>query len=112
MFKFLVGFSFISAALLASDLSLKNTDELLNMRGTLATQQERNALHNELKIRKHTMTQEQKKSLMKDPPMQDKVVAWDKIVVAVAEEGNNASKSCIIKRKGELWKKSKNFLSL
>ena len=67
MFKFLVGLSLVSATLVASNFSLKSTDELLNMRGTLTTQQERKALHNELRVRERTMTQEQKKIFNKRP---------------------------------------------
>ena len=67
MFKFLVGISLVSATLLASNLSMKSTDELLNMRGTLTTQQERTALHNELRVRERTMTQEQKRTFSKRP---------------------------------------------
>ncbi len=58
----------LSAVAYGTDLSSKNTDELLGLRGTMATQQERNALHNELKIREKTMTQEQLKSFQTYPP--------------------------------------------
>lgn len=44
-----------------------NTDELLEKRGTMTTQQEREALHNELMSRQSTMTQEQKEKFMKRP---------------------------------------------
>lgn len=43
------------------------TDELLEKRGTLTTQQERDQLHNELMSRQHTMTKEQYEKFMKKP---------------------------------------------
>lgn len=58
----------LGAAVYAADLSSKSTDELLEMRGTMTTQQERNELHNELKIREKTMTQEQLKKFQTYPP--------------------------------------------
>lgn len=44
-----------------------STDELLEKRGTMATQQERDALHNELMNRQSTMNAEQKEKMMKRP---------------------------------------------
>lgn len=43
------------------------TDELLQHRGTLTSQQEREQLHNELMKRQATMTKEQKEKFMKKP---------------------------------------------
>jgi hypothetical protein len=58
----------LGAAAYAADLKSKSTDELLQMRGTMTTQQERNELHNELKIREKKMTQEQLKKFHTYPP--------------------------------------------
>ena len=44
-----------------------STDELLEKRGTMTTQQERKQLHNELMSRQKTMTKEQKEKFMKRP---------------------------------------------
>lgn len=44
------------------------TDELLEKRGTMTQQHEREQLHNELKLREKTMTQEQKRKFDKRPP--------------------------------------------
>lgn len=44
------------------------TDELLEKRGTMTQQQEREQLHNELKFREKTMTQEQKRRFDQRPP--------------------------------------------
>lgn len=43
------------------------TDELLEKRGTMTTQQEREALHNELMSRQQTMTKEQHEKFMNKP---------------------------------------------
>ncbi|ADR33494.1 hypothetical protein Sulku_0828 [Sulfuricurvum kujiense DSM 16994] len=43
------------------------TDELLEKRGTMTTQQEREALHNELMSRQKMMTKEQHDKFMKKP---------------------------------------------
>lgn len=43
------------------------TDELLEKRGTMTNQQEREALHNELMNRQQTMTKEQHDKLMNKP---------------------------------------------
>lgn len=43
------------------------TDELLEKRGTMTNQQEREALHNELMSRQQTMTKEQHDKLMSKP---------------------------------------------
>lgn len=43
------------------------TDELLEKRGTLTNQQEREELHNELMSRQKTMTKEQNEKFMKKP---------------------------------------------
>jgi uncharacterized membrane protein YgcG len=43
------------------------TDELLEKRGTMTNQQEREALHNELMNRQQTMTKEQKEKFMNKP---------------------------------------------
>lgn len=43
------------------------TDELLEKRGTMTTQEEREALHNELMSRQQTMTKEQYEKFMKKP---------------------------------------------
>jgi len=64
----ILGTLLLGAAVYAADLSSKSTDELLNMRGTMTTEQERNELHNELKIREKTMTQEQLKKFNTYPP--------------------------------------------
>lgn len=58
----------LSAAVYAADFSSMSTDELLNMRGTMTTEQERNQLHKELTIREKTMTQEQIKKFKTYPP--------------------------------------------
>ncbi len=58
----------LGAAVYAADFSSKSTDELLNMRGTLTTLQERNELHNELMTRQKTMTKEQLKQFNTYPP--------------------------------------------
>ena len=50
-----------------ADLSKKSTDELLSMRGTMTTAQEREQLHNELQHRYETMTQEQKQRFNSRP---------------------------------------------
>jgi hypothetical protein len=52
----------------AADFSKKSTDELLGMRGTMTTEQERVQLHNELKNREKTMTQEQLQKFQTYPP--------------------------------------------
>ncbi len=44
------------------------TDELLEKRGTMTSQQEREQLHNELMTRQQTMTKEQKEKFNKRPP--------------------------------------------
>lgn len=44
-----------------------NTDELLEKRGTMTTQQEREQLHNELMNRQQKMTKEQKEKFMRRP---------------------------------------------
>jgi len=66
--SFILSALILGAAVYAADLSSKSTDELLKMRGTMTTEQERNQLHNELKIREKTMTQEQLKSFHTYPP--------------------------------------------
>ncbi len=43
------------------------TDELLEKRGTMSTQQEKEQLHNELMNRQQMMTKEQKEKLMNKP---------------------------------------------
>ena len=58
----------LSAAAYAAGLSSKSTDALLNMRGTMTTEQDRNQLHKELQIREKTMTQEQLKKFKTYPP--------------------------------------------
>ncbi len=58
----------LSVAAYAVDFASKSTDELLNMRGTMTTQQERTQLHNELQLRQKTMTQEQLKKFQTYPP--------------------------------------------
>ncbi|MGB5964520.1 MAG: hypothetical protein WBF77_05985 [Sulfurimonadaceae bacterium] len=58
----------LSAAAYAADLSSKSTDELLNMRGTMTTDQDRKQLHNELTIREKTMNQEQLQKFKTYPP--------------------------------------------
>ena len=45
-----------------------NTNELLEKRGTMTNQQEREQLHNELMLREKTMTKEQKEKFNKRPP--------------------------------------------
>ena len=64
----LLGILLLGGLVYAADFSSKSTDELLGMRGTMTTQEERNALHNELKIREKTMTQEQLKKFRTYPP--------------------------------------------
>lgn len=44
-----------------------NTDQLLEKRGTMTNQREREELHNELQSRYQTMTQEQKQKFMNRP---------------------------------------------
>ena len=44
------------------------TDDLLEKRGTMTSQQEREQLHNELMTRQQTMTKEQKEKFNKRPP--------------------------------------------
>lgn len=44
------------------------TDDLLEKRGTMTNQQEREQLHNELMNRQQTMTKEQKEKFNKRPP--------------------------------------------
>lgn len=44
-----------------------STNELLEKRGTMTTQQDREQLHNELMSRQKTMTKEQKEKFMKRP---------------------------------------------
>lgn len=44
------------------------TDELLEKRGTMTSQQESDQLHNELTSRQQTMTKEQKEKFNKRPP--------------------------------------------
>lgn len=46
---------------------MMNTDELLEKRGTMATQQDREQLHNELMNRQQMMTQEQHDKFMGKP---------------------------------------------
>ena len=58
----------LSAAAYGAGLSSKSTDELLNMRGTMTTDQDRNQLHNELTIREKTMTKEQMQKFKTYPP--------------------------------------------
>lgn len=58
----------LSVAVYGANLSSKSTDELLNMRGTMTTEQERTQLHNELQIREKTMTQEQLQKFHTYPP--------------------------------------------
>lgn len=50
----------VSVSLFGGEYEKMSTDELLNLRGTPKTQQERNELHKELQNRYQTMTQEQK----------------------------------------------------
>lgn len=59
----------VLAAALAygADFSGKSTDELLGMRGTMKTVEERHQLHNELQHRYETMTQEQKRRFESRP---------------------------------------------
>lgn len=45
-----------------------STDELLEKRGTMTNQQEREHLHNELKMREQLMSKEQKEKFNKRPP--------------------------------------------
>ena len=45
-----------------------NTNELLQMRGTMTQQRDREQLHNELQMRYKTMTQEQKRKFDQHPP--------------------------------------------
>jgi len=66
--SFVLSTLMLGAAVYAADLTSKSTDELLKMRGTMTTEQERTQLHNELKIREKTMTQEQLKSFHTYPP--------------------------------------------
>lgn len=50
-----------------ADLSHKSTDELLDMRGSMNTMEERQQLHNELQHRYETMTQEQRERFESRP---------------------------------------------
>ena len=58
----------LGAVAYGAGLSSKSTDDLLNMRGTMTTDQDRNQLHNELTIREKTMTQEQLQKFKTYPP--------------------------------------------
>lgn len=58
----------VASALYAVDFKSKSTDELLEMRGTMTSEQERTQLHNELKLREKTMTKEQVKKFHTYPP--------------------------------------------
>ena len=58
----------LGAVAYGAGLSSKSTDELLNMRGTMTTDQDRNQLHNELTIREKTMTKEQMQKFKTYPP--------------------------------------------
>lgn len=50
-----------------SEMKKMGTDDLLEKRGTMKTQQEREALHNELMNRQQSMTKEQNEKFMKKP---------------------------------------------
>ena len=56
MHQLLVTLSIAATLSSATDLSKMSTDALLDLRGTLTTQQERGALHKELQNRSTTMT--------------------------------------------------------
>ncbi|MCJ7766731.1 MAG: hypothetical protein MUP09_12490 [Thiovulaceae bacterium] len=58
----------LGAAVYAADFSSKSTDELLGMRGTMTTEQERSELHNELMMREKTMTKDQLEKFKTYPP--------------------------------------------
>lgn len=67
-------FKMIAVAMLFGSMSLfganygsMSTDELLDLRGTPKTQQERNELHNELQNRYQTMSEEQKQRFNSRP---------------------------------------------
>lgn len=67
-------FKVVAAATLLCSMSLfganygnMSTDELLDLRGTPKTQQERNELHNELQNRYQTMSQEQRERFNTKP---------------------------------------------
>ncbi|MDH4944839.1 hypothetical protein [Sulfurimonas sp. C5] len=56
-----------SMSLFGANYGSMSTDELLDLRGTPKTQQERNELHNELQNRYKTMSQEQKQRFNSKP---------------------------------------------
>lgn len=56
-----------SISLFGANYGSMSTDELLDLRGTPKTQQERNELHNELQNRYQTMSQEQKERFNSKP---------------------------------------------
>ncbi len=56
-----------SMSLFGANYGSMSTDELLDLRGTPKTQQERNELHNELQNRYQTMSQEQKQRFNSKP---------------------------------------------
>ena len=58
---------FGSVSLFAANYGSMSTDELLDLRGTPKTQQERNELHNELQNRYKTMSQEQQERFNAKP---------------------------------------------
>ncbi len=58
----------LSTVVYATDFGSMSTDELLEKRGTMTMAQERQELHNELKLRESTMTQEQLKKFNTYPP--------------------------------------------
>lgn len=66
--SFLAAIALMITTLHAADFASMSTDELLDMRGTLTTTQERQELHNELKNREESMTREQLKRFNTYPP--------------------------------------------
>lgn len=63
----LLGAALAATMAFGADFSKKSTDELLGMRGTMNTMEERQQLHNELQHRYETMTQEQKQRFESRP---------------------------------------------
>lgn len=66
--QLLIGSILAAGMVYAADFSKMSTDELLEQRGTMTTVQERQALHNELKLRERTMTEEQLQKFHTYPP--------------------------------------------
>ncbi len=64
---FTIAIVFGSMSLFGANYKTMSTDELLDLRGTPKTKQERNELHNELQNRYKTMNEKQKKRFATKP---------------------------------------------